>query len=279
MSRFTKVSSYRSGPPRFGTRQYVFDNSVKTYQLTPEQLERYKNGEKLDDILKEDETMKNKIDLTVEEYVEMRNLGMSDSEIAQAKGLNEKQLYNWKYFRKKRIREMEEKLQKQKPAETVNETGQEASTQEVIAYAKYEEVVAERDELKKQLEELKANDNNEEIERLKREVIDAHKLVTEKEEEIAVLLKEYDSKLEQNAKLEQEVEHWKELFETAMADKERLHKENLLLENQVQRLKEANDELKAQNERYFDDLTRLEIEVKGLRIYALQKLHIDVYGA
>jgi SMC interacting uncharacterized protein involved in chromosome segregation len=79
----------------------------------------------------------------------------------------------------------------------------------VIAYAKYEEVVAERDELKKQLEELKANDNNEEIERLKREVIDAHKLVTEKEEEIAVLLKEYDSKLEQNAKLEQEVEHWK----------------------------------------------------------------------
>jgi hypothetical protein len=236
----------------------VFDNSVKTYQLTPEQLERYKNGEKLDDILKEDETMKNKIDLTVEEYVEMRNLGMSDSEIAQAKGLNEKQLYNWKYFRKKRIREMEEKLQKQKPAETVNETGQEASTQEVIAYAKYEEVVAERDELKKQLEELKANDNNEEIERLKREVIDAHKLVTEKEEKIVQL---------------------EEMFNEAMAAKEQLQKENLLLENQIQRLREVNDELTAKNERNFTDLMRLEQEVKGLRLYALQKLHIDVYGA
>jgi chromosome segregation ATPase len=194
MSRFTNVSSYRSGPPRFGSRPHNIDTSVKTYQLTPEQLERYKNGENLDDILKE-----------------------------------------------------EKEVERQKP--------------KVIAYAKYEEVVAERDELKKQLEELQANiapENDNGIEWLKREAIHAHKLVTEKE---------------------QEVEHWKELFETAMADKERLHKENLILENQIQRLKEANDELTAKNERYFDDLTRLEIEVKGLRIYALQKLHIDVYGA
>jgi DNA repair exonuclease SbcCD ATPase subunit len=234
MATLTKVSPYRMGPPRFGNRPHNIDSTVRTYQLTPEQLERLRNGEKLDDILKEDETMKNKIDLTVEEYVEMRNQGMSDSEIAQAKGLNEKQLYNWKYFRKKRISEMEEKLQKQKPAETVN-----ASTQEVIAYTKYEEVVAERDGLKKQL--------------------------AEKEEECELL--------------KQEVEHYRELFEAAMANKEQLHKENLILENQIQRLKEANDELTAKNERYFADLMRLEQEVKGLRLYALQKLHIDVYGA
>jgi DNA repair exonuclease SbcCD ATPase subunit len=212
MATLTKVSPSRMGPPRFGNRPHNIDSTVRTYQLTPEQLERLRAGENLDDILKE-----------------------------------------------------AKELEQQKP--------------KVIAYAKYEEVVAERDELKKQLEELKANDNNEEIERLKREVIDAHKLVTEKEEEIAVLLKEYDSKLEQNAKLEQEVEHWKELFETAMADKEQLQKENLILENQIQRLKEVNDELTAKNERYFADLMRLEQEVKGLRLYALQKLHIDVHGA
>jgi predicted transcriptional regulator len=162
MANLTKISPSRMGPPRFGNRPHNIDTSVKTYQLTPEQLERYRNGEKLDDILKE-------------------------------------------------AKEMEQ----QKP--------------KVIAYAKYEEVVAERDELKKQLEK--------------------------------------------------EVEHWKELFETAMADKERLHKENLLLENQIQRLKETNDELTGKNERYFADLMRLEQEVKGLRLYALQKLHIDVYGA
>jgi DNA repair exonuclease SbcCD ATPase subunit len=195
MATLTKVSPYRMGPPRFGSRPHNIDTSVKTYQLTPEQLERYKNGEKLDDILKEDEGME----------------------------------------------------QEKKP--------------KVIAYAKYEEVVAERDELKKQLEELQANiapEDDNDIEWLKREAIHAHKLVTEKE---------------------QEVEQLRELFETAMADKERLHKENLLLENQVQRLKEANDELTAKNERYFADLMRLEQEVKGLRLYALQKLHIDVYGA
>ena len=194
ISRLTSVSSYRSGPPRFGRRPHNIDTSVKKYQLTPEQLERYCNGEKLDDILKE-------------------------------------------------AKEMEQ----QKP--------------KVIAYAKYEEVVAERDELKKQLEELKANiapEDDNGIEWLKREAIHAHKLLTEKEKEL---------------------EQLRELFETAMSDKERLHKENLLLENQIQRLKEANDELTAKNERYFADLMRLEQEVKGLRLYALQKLKIDVYGA
>jgi chromosome segregation ATPase len=194
MATLTKISPSRMGPPRFGNRPHNIDTSVKTYQLTPEQLERYKNGENLDDILKE-----------------------------------------------------EKEVERQKP--------------KVIAYAKYEEVVAERDELKKQLEELKANigaDGDNGIEWLKREAIHAHKLLTEKEKEL---------------------EQLRELFETAMTDKERLHKENLILENQIQRLKEVNDELKAKNERYFADLMRLEQEVKGLRLYALQKLHIDVYGA
>jgi chromosome segregation ATPase len=194
MSVLTKVSRYRSGEVRFGRRQYVFDNSVTTYQLTPEQLERYRNGEKLEDILKEVTTMN------------------------------------------------------QQP--------------KVISYNKYLELEAERDELKKQLEELKANatvnDSNEEIERLKREVIHAHQLVTEKEEEISRL---------------------QELFETAMSDKEQLQKENLLLENQIQRLKELISELNERNDRYFSDLSRLEQEVKGLRLYALQKLQRDVYGA
>uniref|UniRef100_UPI0006973E28 hypothetical protein n=1 Tax=Aeribacillus alveayuensis TaxID=279215 RepID=UPI0006973E28 len=163
-----KISPYRQGAVRFGNRPHNIDTSVTTYQLTPEQLKRYKNGERLEDILKE-------------------------------------------------VKEVEQK-------------------KKVIAYAKYEEVVAERDELKKQLEKLKANvavnGSNEEIERLKREVIHAHQLVTEKEEEISRL---------------------RELFETAMADKEQLQKENLLLENQIQRLKEANQELTERNDRYSDN--------------------------
>jgi predicted RNase H-like nuclease (RuvC/YqgF family) len=194
MSGLTKVSPYRSGPPRFGTRQYVFDNSVKTYQLSKEQIQEYLNGRPLEEIVKEQEEKK-------------------------------------------------------------------MSQPKVISYIKYLEVEAERDELKKQLEEMKANttvnNNNEEIERLKREIIDAHKLVSEKEEEIARL---------------------QELFETAMSDKEQLHKEVIILENQLQRLREVNDELKERNESYFSQLSRLDQEVRGLRLYALQKLQVDVFG-
>ena len=237
MATLTKISPSRMGPPRFGNRPHGIDTTVKTYQLTPDQLERLRNGESLDDILKgESEVTKQKIDLTVEEYVEMRKQGMSDAEIAQVKGLTEKQLYHWKYVRKKRISEMEEKLQKQEPVETVDETNQGASTQEVIAYAKYEEVVAERDDLKKQLEELQAN-------------------------------------------MEKEVAHWKELFETTMADKEQLHKENLILENEIQRLKELVSELTERNDRYSDEWIDLHKELRALRLYALEKLQKDVYGA
>lgn len=193
MANLTKISPSRMGPPRFGNRPHGIDTTVRTYQLTPEQLERYKNGEKLDDILKGEDTM-----------------------------------------------------EQQKP--------------KVIGYSKYEEVVAERDELKKQLEELKASvapvEDDEKIEWLKREAIHAHKLLTEKEKE---------------------AEHWKELFETAMADKERLHKEILVLENEIQRLKELVNELrerKSRSEEGWADATR---ELRALRLYTLHKLQRDVY--
>ncbi|AEH46766.1 hypothetical protein [Parageobacillus thermoglucosidasius] len=183
MATLTKISPSRKGPPRFGNRPHGIDTTVRTYQLTPEQLERLRAGEKLDDILKEDEGMK----------------------------------------------------------------------KTVIAYSKYEEVVAERDGLKRQLENLE-----QENEKLKKEFIDAHKLVTEKVKE---------------------VEHWKELFETTMSDKEQLHKENLILENEVQRLKELVSELTERNDRYSDEWIDLHKELRALRLYALEKLQKDVYGA
>ncbi|MCG6184260.1 hypothetical protein H1215_15520 [Anoxybacillus sp. LAT_38] len=234
------------------------DTTVRTYQLTPEQLERLRNGENLDDILKDCQSMKEeknmankKIDLTVEEYVEMHKKGMSDAEIAKEKGITNQQLYSWKYFRKGHIRRALEQEAQQEIASTLEESETQVTSQETTVTEETQNNGVEEDDKG--------------IEWLKREAIHAHKLLTEKEEECE--------------RLKHEIESWKELFETAMADKEQLHKENLILENQVQRLKEANDELKAQNERYFDTLVRLEQEVKGLRLYALQKLKIDVYGA
>lgn len=56
MSRATRVPSRRAGEVRFGRGGHTdkWDPSVKTTQLTPEQLERLRAGEKLDDILKEE---------------------------------------------------------------------------------------------------------------------------------------------------------------------------------------------------------------------------------
>ncbi|MED0688037.1 hypothetical protein [Anoxybacillus ayderensis] len=258
MSRFTSVSPYRQWDVRFGNRPHGIDTTVWTYQLTPDQLERLRNGESLDDILKgASEVVKQKLDLTVEEYVGMKLKGMNDAEIAKAKGLTKQQLYNWRSFRRTKIEQAEQAMKEaQQEIATAVETEQ--GTQETV-----KEAVEQESADVEVAQQGSADDQG--IEWLKREVIHAHKLLTEKEQECE--------------RLKQEVEHWKELFETAMSDKERLHKENLLLENQVQRLKEVNDELKARNERYFASLTRLEQEVKGLRLYALQKLHTDVYGA
>ena len=265
MSRFTSVSpyrQYRQWDVRFGNRPHGIDTTVRTYQLTPDQLERLRNGENLDDILKDCENVREekdmanrKIDLTIEEYVEMHKKGMSDAEIAQEKGITNQQLYSWKYFRKGHIRRLlgADSAERNEATEQIQQAQQEVAATAVETESERQESTV--------TEEI----DDKGIEWLKREAIHAHKLLTEKEEECE--------------RLKHEIESWKELFETAMADKEQLHKENLILENQVQRLREANDELKAQNERHFDTLVRLEQEVKGLRLYALQKLKIDVYGA
>jgi len=208
-----------------------------------------KNGESIDDILKNCESVKEeknmankKIDLTVEEYVEMHKKGMSDAEIAQVKGLTDKQLYSWKYFRKGHIKRALEQEVQQEIAATVEESETQVISQEPT--------VAE--------ETQPDAEDDAGIEWLKREAIHAHKLLTEKE---------------------QELEQLQELFETVMAENERLHKENILLENQVQRLREANQELTERNDRYSDNCINLQRELKALRLYTLQKLQKDVYGA
>ncbi|NNU96190.1 hypothetical protein [Anoxybacillus sp. EFIL] len=218
-----------------------------TYQLTAEQLERLRAGEKLDDILKDCESVKEekdvsnkKIDLTVDEYVEMHKKGMSDAEVAQVKGITNQQLYSWKYFRKGHIKRALEQEAQQEIASTLEESETQAMSQESI------------------VTEETQSDDDKGIEWLKREAIHAHKLLTEKE---------------------QELEQLQELFETAMAENERLHKENILLENQVQRLREANQELTERNDRYSDNCINLQRELKALRLYTLQKLQKDVYGA
>ena len=217
MSRFTRVSPYRQWNVRFGNRPHGIDTTVRTYQLTSDQLERLRNGENLDDILKDRKNVKEekdmtnkKIDLTIDEYIEMHKKGMSDAEIAQAKGITNQQLYSWKYFRKGRInRLLEQSEAEQQATEQIQQAQQEVAVTAVETEQGTQETVKEPNVTE---ETQPDTDDDKGIEWLKREAIHAHKLLTEKEEECE--------------RLKHEIESWKELFETAMSDKERLHKEN-----------------------------------------------------
>lgn len=242
MSRFTSVSPYRQWDVRFGNRPHGIDTTVRTYQLTPEQLERLRNGESIDDILKDCKSVKEekdmankKIDLTIEEYVEMLKKGMSDAEIAQEKGITDRQLYSWKYFRRGHIKRALEQEAQQEVAATAVETESESQESTVT-------------------EEIDDKD----IEWLKREVIHAHKLLTEKE---------------------QECEKKQHMLDAALARNDELHKEVLTLESEIARLKELVQELTNRNERYSDATFENERELRALRMYALHKLQKDVYGA
>lgn len=255
MSRFTSVSPYRQWDVRFGNRPHGIDTTVRTYQLTPDQLERLRNGENLDDILKdcknvkEEKDMANrKIDLTVEEYVEMLKKGMSDAEIAQEKGITNQQLYSWKYFRKGHIKRLlgEDNAERN---EAIEQTQQ--AQQEVAA-------TAVETESERQGSTVTEEIDDKGIEWLKREVIHAHKMLTEKE---------------------QECEEKQHMLDAALARNEELHKEVLTLESEIARLKELVQELTNRNERYSDTTFENERELRALRMYALHKLQKDVYGA
>ncbi len=250
MSRFTSISPYRQWDVRFGNRPHGIDTTVRTYQLTPDQLERLRNGESLDVILKNCENVKEekdmsnkKIDLTIEEYVEMHKKGMSDSEIAKAKGITNQQLYSWKYFRKGHIRRALEQEAQQEIASTLEESETQVTSQETIVTEKTQPNSAEEDDKG--------------IEWLKREAIHAHKLLTEKE---------------------QECEEKQHMLDEVLTRNEELHKEVLVLESEIARLKKLVQELTNQKERYSDTTFENERELRALRMYALHKLQKDVYG-
>lgn len=177
----------------------------------------------------------------------MNKKGMTDTEIAQAKGITNQQLYSWKYFRKGHIKRL---LEQSKAEQQATEQIQQAQ-QEVAATAV--ETEAERQE-----STVTEGIDDKGIEWLKREVIHAHKMLTEKE---------------------QECEEKQHMLEAVLARNEELHKEVLTLESEITRLKELVRELTNRNERYHDTTLENERELRALRMYALHKLQKDVYGA
>lgn len=72
----TRVSSYKTGSPRFGRKSYApHDYSCKTSKLSDEELAKYRNGEhggkKMDDVL------------TKERYIQLKQQGKTDDEVRE----------------------------------------------------------------------------------------------------------------------------------------------------------------------------------------------------
>ncbi|NMH68588.1 hypothetical protein HF072_07315 [Bacillus sp. RO3] len=104
----------------------------------------------------------------------------------------------------------------------------------------------------------KVNDKQErdvELENLKKEVIDAHKLVTD---------------------FQERYEHLKESYETAMISKDSLHQENVTLSNRADSLLKKIKNMEDTHFRFNQDYSKLEEETVALRQYAAVKTRSDL---
>lgn len=80
----TKISPHRTGEPRFGTRDpEPFDNSVKEFHLSTEELEEYRNGKKGGSKF-----------MIQEDYEKLIKQGMTKQQIADKYGIAVQTLYN-----------------------------------------------------------------------------------------------------------------------------------------------------------------------------------------
>lgn len=207
--------------------------------------------------------------MTKERYLKLKRRGYTDKTIASEYGVSISTISNWKkkYFTQEEREKMQQTKQKNTKQQAENQTIQidgKAITETVSADKAEDKTIRidpniiaeakqEAETWKQQFEEV-----SKENERLKRELIDAHKLVTSKEQ-----LAE---------------ERWKRALSIAQ-EKKQLLEENESLKNDVRQLEQKIKDLEAENDRYFADFIGIEQELKGLRLFAFEKLKKDVHGA
>jgi chromosome segregation ATPase len=253
----TKISSYRTGAPRFGTKGHVqtWDNSVKVSYLSPEELEEYRSGRKGGSRM-----------YTHEDYLQFQKDGLSNTEIAKKMNISQATLYNrlkvWKQqplkSEPKNVQVPQERKEKTSEGES-EQNGKSGELMALIATLKAEK--AEHEEKVKKLED-QLIESDYKIEKLE---LDCHDF------------------MEQAATANQLSEQWKKKLQEAednlqevLSTNENLHKEIVVMNNSLARSTEllngASDEIEKLTRKY-EDLKR---EVEPLRQLALMKLQQDV---
>lgn len=242
-----KISPYRLGEIRFGRRDYQdgWKPELKEYKLTSEELEQYKAGKSIDDILKErdEKQMAEVKELTEEKYNELREKGLSNKKIAEMFGKSE----GWVYKQKEKWGSAKEKEDGRPTKEAYDKLLKEKQ-------ALQEEVTALKKELQQQNDIVKPQQDLE-LEKLKKEIEQLHKEIQNKD---------------------QYAEHLKEYFETAMSSKEQAQKEVITLKNEVNKLKAKLTELEEAKNRINKELFDAEFELKILRRYVYFQLQKEI---
>jgi hypothetical protein len=174
----TRMSSYKTGTPRFGRKSYApHDYSCKTSKLSDEELAKYRNGEhggkKMDDVL------------TKERYIQLKHDGKTDDEVREMYKLKQTALAAFKRnndlvgkFNTHSIRtESKEKTLTPKVEEETPNIRQEQVLEQSTDATK-----TEQQETRTEPTEMKALQR--EIEDLKRELLAVYKMQFDAEDEI-----------------------------------------------------------------------------------------------
>ncbi|MFB7302594.1 hypothetical protein [Heyndrickxia sporothermodurans] len=297
----TSVPRRYTGAVRTVPSSDGWKSTLKEFKLTPDQLERYKAGEKIEDILKGEKEVKR----TTENYLALKSQGLPDTKIYMDLGFKSiSELTQWKKenLSPEEIEQLRMNTLLAKRNGTANkadlsaQTSSESKTTKnelqgenkektheikqvnIDWKAKYGELSKLHEKVIRDAEDIEENLKLE-INKLSREVIHAHKLVTEKDERLKDSLQEHLRKDELISKLQKQLEQSVTLYETAMLDKEQLHKENVAYENNIQSLIRQKDQLQNRCDRYQTEYIELEEEVAGLRRFAFSKLKKDVFPA
>jgi chromosome segregation ATPase len=269
MARLTKISPYRTGSPRFGTKGHVekWDNSVKVSYLSPEELEEYRSGRKGGRRM-----------VTHDDYLALEKKGLTKKEIAKKLDISVPTLYKRLEVWNKGADVNNPHQDSQEPQKQIEKPSEGQREQE----DKSGELVALIATLKAELE-----DKNDKIASLQginadRETAyesfksDYLQLKTQKDEEIEKLKIEVSNEQQQQVALKEKLQESEENMQELLGANENLHKEIVFMNDSVIRSTEllngASDEVERLTKKY-NDLLR---EVEPLRQLALMKLQQDV---
>lgn len=196
-------------------------------------------------------TKRRSLKMTVEEYLEYKKQGLSDTQIAVKKDTAPQNIYNWKNKRKDELNKAESADDKQ-PVENQSKK-------------------CECHDWKK-----KYNSLFEDHGKLHEKYNARETVIKELEEELAAKNVAIKNLNEQLNKLTSDKENMEEVFDSAMADKENLHKENITLRNEIDNIKNQINLIRSMRDDNFEEYKALERKAHAMQMLLVEYLSKDV---